>query len=62
MGFRGFSFGSLLLVFFIILLLFGTKRLREIGNDLGAAIKSFRKNLREDDKEQPREKDEHFLQ
>lgn len=51
MGFRGMSFGSLLLVFFIIVLLFGTKRLREIGGDLGAAVKSFRKGLQEEEKE-----------
>jgi len=42
------NFGSLLLIFLIIALLFGTKRLRELGSDLGAAVKSFRKNLREE--------------
>lgn len=54
MGFRGMNFGSLLLIFLIIALLFGTKRLREIGNDLGAAIKSFRKSVR-DENEKDRE-------
>lgn len=48
MGFRGMGFGSLLIVFFIILLLFGTKRLREIGNDLGMAIRSFRNSMQEE--------------
>lgn len=48
MGFRGMSFGSLLLIFLIVALLFGTKRLRELGADLGAAVKSFRKNLRDE--------------
>ncbi|GEM_PF-1381533 len=47
MGFRGF--GSLLLVFLIIMLLFGTQRLRSIGNDLAVAIRNFRKGLQEDD-------------
>lgn len=49
MGFRGMGFGSLLIIFFIILLLFGTKRLREIGTDLGTAIRSFRKGMQEEE-------------
>lgn len=48
MLFKGISFGSLLLLFLIIIVLFGTKRIREIGNDLGAAVKSFRKGLQEE--------------
>lgn len=46
MGFR--NFGTLLLVFLILLLIFGTQRLREIGNDLAHAIRSFRKGMQED--------------
>lgn len=46
MGFRGF--GSLLLVFLILMMVFGTHRLREIGNDLAGAIRSFRKGLQDD--------------
>lgn len=53
MGFR--SFGSLLIVFLILMLLFGTARLREMGNDLALAIRSFRKGLQEDDTEQEKE-------
>jgi sec-independent protein translocase protein TatA len=49
MGLRGLS--SLLIVFLILALLFGTRRLREIGNDLGAAVRSFRKGLNEDKNE-----------
>lgn len=49
MFFKGISLGSLLVIFFIILILFGTKRLREMGSDLGAALKSFRKGLQEED-------------
>ena len=40
----GISIWSLLLIFAIVLLLFGTKKLRNIGGDLGSAIKNF-KNL-----------------
>ena len=46
MGIR--NFGSLLIVFLIIMMVFGTARLREIGNDLAGAIRSFRKGLQED--------------
>lgn len=47
MGFGGISMGSLLLIFLIILVLFGTKKLRTIGEDLGAAVRSFRKGLQD---------------
>ncbi len=45
MGFHGFSLGSLILILLIVVLLFGTKRLRTMGEDFGAALKSFRKGL-----------------
>jgi sec-independent protein translocase protein TatA len=45
MGLGGNSFGSLLLIFLISVVLFGTKRLKSIGSDLGAAIKSFREGM-----------------
>jgi len=45
MGFGGVSMGSLLLIFLIILVLFGTKKLRTIGEDLGHALRSFKKGL-----------------
>lgn len=51
MGFR--NFGSLLIIFLILMMVFGTQRLREIGNDLAVAIRDFRKGLQEDD-EKPR--------
>lgn len=46
MGFR--NFGSLLIVFFILMMVFGTHRLRSMGNDLAVAIRSFRKGMQED--------------
>lgn len=45
---RGISFGSLILIFLIVVVLFGTKRLREIGDDLGAAVRNFRKGMQEE--------------
>lgn len=50
MGFGGISPGSLLLVFLIVLLVFGTKRLRSVGEDLGQAIKGFRRGMLGNDK------------
>jgi len=46
MGFR--NFGSLLIVFLILMMVFGTQRLRNIGNDLAIAIRSFKKGMQDD--------------
>ena len=45
----GIGVWELVLLFLIVLLLFGTKRLRNIGGDLGSAIKSFRSAMNESD-------------
>nr|VFJ49356.1 MAG: sec-independent protein translocase protein TatA [Candidatus Kentron sp. FW]VFJ56141.1 MAG: sec-independent protein translocase protein TatA [Candidatus Kentron sp. FW]VFJ67191.1 MAG: sec-independent protein translocase protein TatA [Candidatus Kentron sp. FW] len=47
MGLGGISIWQLLIILVIIVLLFGTKKLRHIGSDLGGAIKSFRSSLKE---------------
>jgi sec-independent protein translocase protein TatA len=44
----GISIPSLLLILLIVVLLFGTKKLRNIGSDLGGALRSFRKATQED--------------
>ena len=49
MGLSGISPWSLLIILVIVLLLFGTKRLRNIGGDLGGALKNFKKSLNEED-------------
>ena len=49
MGLGGISPGSLLLIFFIVLILFGTKKLRSIGEDLGQAVRGFRKALNQEE-------------
>lgn len=41
----GISIWQLLIVLAIVVLLFGTKKLRSIGTDLGGAIKGFRESL-----------------
>jgi len=47
MGIGGISPGSLLLIFLIIVLLFGTKKLRTLGEDMGNALRGFKKGLKE---------------
>ncbi len=49
MGLGGISVPSLLLIFLIVLLLFGTKKLRNLGGDLGSAIRGFKSGLKEED-------------
>ncbi|MDF2866711.1 MAG: tatA [Gammaproteobacteria bacterium] len=51
MNSMGISLGSLLLILLVVVLLFGTKRLRNIGEDLGAAVKSFRKGMQDEESE-----------
>jgi len=36
------------LIFLIVLLVFGSKRIRTVGEDLGRALKGFRKSVNED--------------
>ena len=55
MGIGGISMWQLLILLLIVVLVFGTKRLRNMGGDLGAAIKGFRKGM-EDEKGASEEK------
>jgi len=47
MGVGGISIWQLLIVLVIVLLLFGTKKLRNMGGDLGGAIKGFRSSMKQ---------------
>ncbi|MBK5968660.1 MULTISPECIES: Sec-independent protein translocase subunit TatA [Thiorhodovibrio] len=42
MGMGGISIWQLLIILVIVLLLFGTKKLKNLGSDLGGAVKGFR--------------------
>lgn len=57
MGIGGMSIWQLLIILVIVLLLFGTKRLKGLGGDLGGAIKGFKKAMT-DEEEQEKNKDE----
>lgn len=55
MGISGIGPGSLLLILAIILLIFGTKKLRNLGGDLGGAVKGFKKAMDDEDSSQKKE-------
>ena len=50
MGF-GINIWQLAIVLLIVVLIFGTKRLKSIGSDLGGAIKGFKKAIGDDAKQ-----------
>lgn len=45
MGLHGISIGSLAVIVLVVLVLFSAKRLRNIGTDLGGALRNFRQGL-----------------
>lgn len=49
MGFGGISIWQLLIILLIVVMLFGTKRLKGLGSDLGDAIKGFKRSMGSDD-------------
>lgn len=49
MGISGISPMSLLIILLIVALIFGTKKLKGIGGDLGGAVKGFKKALTDDE-------------
>ncbi len=58
MGFGGISVWQLLIILLVVLVLFGSKKLRSIGSDLGQGIKGFKKAINDDEsKENDKSKD-----
>lgn len=51
MGLGGISIWQLLIVLLIVVLLFGTKKLKGLGSDLGDAVKGFKKAVSDDENE-----------
>ena len=47
-----FSPKHLLIILVIVLLVFGTKKLKTIGSDLGAAVRGFKKSMNEGESEE----------
>jgi len=56
MGLGGISPIQLLIIFGIVILIFGTAKLKGIGGDLGGAIKGFRKAMNTDEDEDKSDK------
>ena len=50
----GLGWKELLIILVIVLLVFGTKRLKNVGSDLGEAVKGFKKGLNGDEADKPR--------
>jgi sec-independent protein translocase protein TatA len=48
----GIGFRELLIILLIALLIFGGKKLRTIGSDLGAAVRGFKKSMDDGEKQQ----------
>jgi len=48
----GIGMRELIIILLVVLLVFGAKKLRTIGSDLGAAIKGFKKGMNEGDAEE----------
>ncbi|MEH6648738.1 MAG: Sec-independent protein translocase subunit TatA [Motiliproteus sp.] len=58
MGLGGISVWQLVIVLVIVVLLFGTKKFRNIGGDLGNAVKGFKKAMKEEEDPKKIEKDD----
>ena len=48
MGIGGISIWQLLIILVIVIMIFGTKKFKNIGSDLGSAIKGFKKSIKDD--------------
>ena len=48
----GLSIWHWLIVLVVVVLVFGTKKLRNVGEDLGGAVKGFKKGMREAEEEE----------
>ncbi len=57
MGIGGISVWQLLIILAIVIMVFGTKRLRTLGGDLGSAVKGFKKSMSDEEPESTPEDD-----
>lgn len=48
--FGGISIWQLIIILVVVILIFGTKKLRTLGGDLGGAVKGFKKAINEEEK------------
>ena len=51
MGIGGIGIWQLLIILLIVVMLFGTKKLRNLGSDLGGALKGFKSAMKDDEED-----------
>lgn len=49
MGIGGIGIWQLMIILLIVVMLFGTKKLRNLGGDVGGALKGFKNAMKEDE-------------
>ncbi len=57
MGIGGISIWQILIVLLVVLVLFGGKKIRALGSDLGEGLKGFKKAIKDEDTESTSETD-----
>ena len=57
MGFGGISIWQLLVILVVVLLIFGSGKLKSLGSDLGSSIKGFKEGVKEDSKKEDESKE-----
>lgn len=58
MGIGGISFWQILIILVVILILFGGKKIRTMGSDLGEGLKGFKKAIKDEDKSSESKKED----
>lgn len=53
----GISIWQILIILVLVVLLFGTSKLRNVGSDLGSALKGFKKAMTDDDEKSQKDAD-----
>ena len=58
----GFGVTELIIILLIVLVLFGAKRLKNVGSDLGAAVKGFRTSMKDEENGGIEKKDDDVIE
>lgn len=58
----GISIWQLLIILIIVMVLFGTKKLRNIGSDLGGAVKGFKDAMKDGEREQEEQQQKRVIE
>jgi sec-independent protein translocase protein TatA len=58
MGIGGIGIWQLLIILLIVVMLFGTKKLRNLGSDLGGAMKGFKTAMKDEDADKDEDEDQ----